>query len=191
MTLASGWLMPMPRLADGRAPVISDGWGSPRDGGARTHKGADVMYRRPIPVTSAAAKLEHGSKNYEVPQGTEAFAAGDGMITDAKLTSRGHAVVIDHGNGWQTFYQHLEALAPGISAGRQVAQGTVLGTVGYDPLDVNGIRHLHFEIWNERSAVPPESYMKTWAVKSASAGGSLLTVALLGFIGWGLYRATR
>lgn len=190
MSEVPAWLWPMPRLPDGRPPVISDGWGSPRDGGARTHKGADVMYRRPLPVTSAAAKTDHGSKNYEVPRGTEVFAAGGGTIRYAKLTSRGHAVVIEHADNVQTFYQHLEQLGPAAKAGATVAQGTVLGTVGYDPLDVHGIRHLHFEIWIAGVATPPEAYMKTWTMR-ASSQSSLTSLVLVGFIGWGLYQVLR
>lgn len=41
------WIWPVPRWR-GRAPVVSDGYGSPRVGGNRgaIHRGADVMFRR-------------------------------------------------------------------------------------------------------------------------------------------------
>ena len=45
-----GWIWPLLRWRE-YEPVISDGWGSPRDGGRRTHRGADLMYRlRVVPI---------------------------------------------------------------------------------------------------------------------------------------------
>src|SRR2546421_10483207 len=43
-SLPGRWVWPVPRW-NGRTPVISDGFGSPRPGGAR-HGGIDVMFAR-------------------------------------------------------------------------------------------------------------------------------------------------
>lgn len=188
-TIPLDWLLPMPRLADGRPPVISDGWGSQRDGGARTHKGVDVMYRRPRAVSSAEARREHGSQNYEVPRGTPVYAARAGVIANAVKTERGHGVLVDHGDGWSTFYQHLEGLERGVAKGRRVLRGQRLGTVGYSLADGAQIRHLHFEVWRNGVALDPQAMMATWP--AVPARSFLVKLALAGFVAWGINKLLR
>ncbi len=54
-------------------------------------------------------------------------------------------MIIDHGNGMQTLYAHLDYLT--ISNGQYVAQGEVIGRMGNTGrvYGVTGI-HLHFEV---------------------------------------------
>lgn len=64
---------------------------------------------------------------------------------------RGRQVWIDHGNGVVTRYAHLGGIAPGISAGVQVAQGQVIAYVGEsgtpESVTAPGTEyHLHFEV---------------------------------------------
>lgn len=64
----------------------------------------------------------------------------------------GKQVIIDHGNGVQTVYAHLDEIAPGVVTGAKVEAGQIIGSVG-----VTGTQgeakpgavgpHLHFEIW--------------------------------------------
>lgn len=183
-----GWIVPMPRLGD-RLPVISDGWGSPRDGGTRLHRGADWMYKRPRRVSVEQAHREHGSIAYDVPRGTPALAAAAGTVREMATTSRGHSVTLDHGGGWETFYQHLYDWAPGLREGQRVSAGQILGTVGHSPSEPNGIRHLHFAVWRDGDAVDPAPYAKTWRVITVGAG--VLTLALVAFVGWGAWKLTR
>lgn len=178
-----GWVWPMVRLADGRPPVISDGWGSDRDGGERKHRGVDVMYKRPRTLTReewarmSVSERNHNSRGYEVPESAVIVAAHAGRIWSTSKTALGIHVLIDHGRGvGVTFYQHLARLdvpehrggkmvsgAPG----RAVEAGTVLGLCGHSSRDAATIRHLHFEIWpggTSASAVDPEARMKGWRV---------------------------
>ncbi len=123
------------------------------------------MYKRPHYVTSAIYKADHGSKGYEVPEGTPVMAARAGVVWSAALGSRGHAVVIDHGRPYATFYQHLANLK--VKKGDQVVAGQELGACGYSPIDSQGIRHLHFALWvggASEHAVDPEPYVRAWAV---------------------------
>lgn len=159
-----GWVWPMPELPDGTLPTVSDGWGSKRDGGKRLHAGVDVMYQRPK-VLPKGTQPAHESRGFYVPAGTQVLAAYTGRVWSAGLTSRGYAVVIDHGPlRWTTFYQHLDSLyIPAHRRGRPIAggpQATVqagepLGTCGYSPLDSEGLRHLHFELRDGSKAVDP------------------------------------
>lgn len=181
------WIWPMPRLG-GRDPVISDGYGSPRDGGARRHAGVDVMYKRPRQVTKAQARADHGSTWFDCPIGVPVIAARAGKVWFAGRTERGFAVTLDHGNvphlgPATTFYQHLDTLAlkPTSKVGRNaiaVEQGQILGTVGYSPIDSEQIRHLHFELRLPTSGTPDiEARMANWPVvlRPRSLGAIALT----------------
>ena len=168
--LTGRWGWPVPRW-QGRAPVISDGFGSPRP--PATHMGVDLMFGRiasdPFPIGP------NGSKAFVMPDAWMAVAASDGVLWSAGRTPRGFAVVIDHGNV-ATFYQHLETLlvpeakppAKGTPRDQliQIKAGQPLGVIGADPLDPAHLKHLHFELWlgGPANAIDPQPLMKTWQV---------------------------
>ena len=170
LVLAGRWGWPVPRW-EGRAPVISDGFGSPRPPGK--HMGVDLMFGRistdPFPIGP------NGSKGFVMPDAWMAVAAGDGVLWAAGHTPRGFAVVLDHGRV-ATFYQHLDALfVPGTNAPAKgtprdklisIKAGQPLGVIGGDPLDPGRLKHLHFEVWpsGPASAIDPQPLMKTWQV---------------------------
>jgi murein DD-endopeptidase MepM/ murein hydrolase activator NlpD len=159
------WVWPVPSYR-GRRPVISDGWGSARDGGVRQHRGVDIMFKRAHReefVADFPPGTPDGSKGYFVPPGTVTVAASDGRIWSAGWTPRGYAVVIDHGKPWATYYAHLASLQ--VAAGDGVRAGQPLGVIGADPLDSQKLRHLHFALWNGgagESAIDPEPVMHGW-----------------------------
>jgi hypothetical protein len=175
--LSGRWGWPVPRY-NGRAPVISDGFGSSRPslpGGK--HRGVDLMFARiagdPFPSGP------NGTKNFIMPDAWMAVAASDGILWSAEHTARGFAVVVDHGNV-ATFYQHLDTLfvpptkPPAKGTQRtaliQIKSGQPLGVIGADPLDPNRLKHLHFELWlgGPGNAVDPAPLMKSWQVFTPS-----------------------
>lgn len=157
-----GWVWPIPTW-HGRAPVISDGFGSPRDGGSRRHLGADLMYRRRTRtelVTEFPPRSPHSLWHF-VPPETIVMAAADGVIWSAGNTPRGYSVVLSHTAPWATYYTHMSRLfVPTTSrgaGGHRVRAGQPLGIVGSDPKNPQ-IRHLHFEIWHRgthKDAIDP------------------------------------
>jgi murein DD-endopeptidase MepM/ murein hydrolase activator NlpD len=171
LQLSGRWGWPVPRW-EGRAPVISDGFGSPRPPGK--HQGVDLMFGRiatdPFPPGSP-----NGSKGFVMPDAWMAVAASDGVLWSASYTPRGFAVVIDHGNV-ATFYQHLDALfmpetqPPPKGTPRvqrlPIKAGQPLGVIGADPLDPARLKHLHFELWagGPDRAVDPQPVMRSWHV---------------------------
>ena len=98
------------------------------------------------------------------PIGTLVYAVegGDilvaGKINNAYGNSAyGNCVLIDHKNGYYTFYAHLNTVT--VKTGMSVIQGAVIGTVGATG-NVTG-PHLHFEVrtnpvWNRKNFIDPE-----------------------------------
>jgi hypothetical protein len=166
--LSGRWVWPVASW-NGRAPTISDGFDSPRPGLPR-HGGVDIMFRRAATDTFAAG-TPNGTKMFVMPDDHPVLAASDGVVWSAMKTQRGYAVVIDHGpRGVATFYSHLDRMlvtptARGASK-QQVTAGQMIGTVGFDPLDVRKLKHLHFEVWlgGPSDRADPMLAMSVWDV---------------------------
>ncbi len=171
------WIWPVPSW-QGRAPVISDGFNSPRPGLLR-HGGVDLMFARIASDASLKPGTPNGSKGFVMPDGLPALAASDGLVWSAMQSPSGFAVVIDHGKRGPykvaTFYTHLDKLrvqptARAASKERVVA-GQPIGTIGFDPRGAEKLKHLHLEVWlggpNDR--IDPAALMRGWKVVSAQA----------------------
>ena len=169
-SLPGDWAWPVPRW-QGRAPMISDGFGSPRPGGVR-HGGVDLMFAR-LASDTLRAGTPNGSPHFVMPDGHVAIAAGDGVIWSAMQTPRGFAVVIDHApTKVATFYTHLEKLlvtpTANAKAGQRVRAGQPIGIIGADPLDPSHLKPLDLVLWlgGPTVAVDPSVVMQRWRVVS-------------------------
>jgi len=65
-------------------------------------------------------------------------------------------VIIDHGNGWQTLYAHLNDIYVG--CGQSVAQGSIVAAMGSTGNSTGS--HLHFEMIYNGSKVNPWDYVQ-------------------------------
>ena len=84
----------------------------------------------------------HPGIDFAAEEGTEVYAVADGIVTAADYDAeKGNYVVLDHGGGLETEYQHMKSLL--VSAGQSVVQGQVLGYVGSTGNSTGP--HLHFE----------------------------------------------
>lgn len=74
---------------------------------------------------------------------TVVASAGGTVVTvrDLGSTSYGKYVVIDHGNGWTTYYAHLNSFS--VSVGQSISKGQKVGYVGSTGGSTGP--HLHFE----------------------------------------------
>lgn len=137
--------LPLPILADGRRPTITQGFNPT---GSRPHFGCDWFYPwrpgdKPDFVGDHGAAGKPGAPQWVVPTGVAAVAAAAGQIQFASSTATGFTVWVDHGNGYRSGYFHLLDLH--VRSGDRVAAGDSLGLVGDNPADHDG-RHLHFEV---------------------------------------------
>jgi murein DD-endopeptidase MepM/ murein hydrolase activator NlpD len=162
------WVWPVPTY-QGRRPVISDGFDSPRPNLPR-HGGVDLMFAR-VASDTFASGTPNGTRLFVMPDGVPALAASDGAVWSATHTPQGFAVVIDHGpRKMATFYAHLEKLlvapkSPGKS-GERVRAGQPIGIIGASPRDSEHLKHLHFEIWlgGPSDRIDPAPVMRSWEV---------------------------
>jgi murein DD-endopeptidase MepM/ murein hydrolase activator NlpD len=102
-------------------------------------------------------EADHQALDIGAPYGSTVYAADDGTIVyaDWALEGYGYTVVIDHGNGRQSWYNHLKgALLP---AGNVVSRGTPIGEVGSTGHSTGP--HLHFEVRVNGEQVNPLDYL--------------------------------
>lgn len=94
----------------------------------------------------------HEGLDYAAGAGTRVVASRGGVVTYAGAAGAyGNLVTVDHGNGIETRYAHLSAIA--VRAGQRVDTGQTLGRVGSTGRSTGP--HLHFEIRVNGKAVDP------------------------------------
>ncbi len=87
----------------------------------------------------------HPGIDLSAPEGTPVFAADAGLVIFAGWTGGigyGNAIMIDHGNGYQTLYAHLSQVST--HCGAKVDKGRSIGLSG-NTGNSSG-PHLHFEV---------------------------------------------
>ena len=115
----------------------------------------------------------HNGVDWAAPTGTPIRAAAAGTITLAgDGGGYGNVVYIDHGEGTETRYAHLNAFGPKTRRGAQVEAGDVIGFVGTTGRSTGP--HLHFELRVAGAPVNPLSFTGT-----AGGGGSGAVTALV------------
>jgi Membrane proteins related to metalloendopeptidases len=96
----------------------------------------------------------HYGVDYAAPVGTPVHAIGDGRIISA--TNEGGAgkmVKIQHNSVYVTGYLHLSRFGEGVSPGKFVKQGDIIGYVGTSGLSTGP--HLDFRFYKNGSPVDP------------------------------------
>ncbi len=128
------------------ATEFRDTFGQGRSGG-RNHKGTDLL----------------------APRMTEVYAIADGTVIFVGINNlSGRNIKIDHGEGWESYYIHLNndnigtddgaapwtlTAAPGIAEGVKVTAGQHIGWVGDSGNAEGSTPHTHFEIRLDGSAI--------------------------------------
>lgn len=113
--------------------------------GAAALSGVDLFtlpVAPPPQVSGYAPESGHSGIDFAAEEGAEVYAVAGGIVTTADYdVEKGNYVVLDHGGGLETEYQHMKSLL--VSAGQSVVQGQVLGYVGSTGNSTGP--HLHFE----------------------------------------------
>lgn len=129
---------------------FTDSWGAARSG--HSHQGNDLM----------------------APKMTEVYAAADGVVrwVRDRSGSAGRYVAIEHGDGWETWYMHLNNDTPGtddgsapleigvvVKAGDVVEAGDLIGWVGDSGNAEGSSSHTHFELHRNGRPIDPYTYL--------------------------------
>lgn len=98
----------------------------------------------------------HKGVDISAPTGTPVRATADGIVTFADhYSGYGRLVVVDHGNGFETYYAHLSHID--VIEGQEIRQGEFVGAVGTSGR-VTG-PNLHYEIHIHKAPVNPYRYL--------------------------------
>lgn len=87
------------------------------------------------------------------------YAVDSGVIVYAGWNDWGYGnvIVIDHGNGWQSLYAHLNSI--NVSCGAYIYQGDYIGAIGVTGNSTGP--HLHFELMSDQyGKVNPKNFLQ-------------------------------
>jgi len=94
----------------------------------------------------------HKGTDYAAPKGTPIRSTGDGRVIAAKYSRfNGNYVKIRHNSTYTTQYLHMSKFASGISVGKVVRQGDVIGYVGSTGLATGP--HVCYRFWKNGKQV--------------------------------------
>lgn len=131
-------------------------------------EGVVTQFKSPIPGARVSSHFNpgrvhpvhgtvraHRGVDFAVPIGTPIAAPYPGTITTARMDASGFGgfVVVDHGNGVQSWYGHLDGWPNNISVGSSVEQGDIIALSGNTGTSTGP--HLHYEIRVDGSPINP------------------------------------
>lgn len=107
------------------------------------------------PVTKVVAI--HNGIDFKADEGVSVLATSSGRVIKAATEDKwGDLIIIDHGNGYESWYAHLKGF--NVKEGERVKKGQIIGYVGNT--GVSKGFHLHFEIHKDGKPVNPFEYIK-------------------------------
>jgi murein DD-endopeptidase MepM/ murein hydrolase activator NlpD len=122
-----------------------------------------ITYR----VTNGFATY-HPGVDLAADRGTPIYAAETGVVVFAGYHRNGYGelVILDHGNGWTTYYAHMSTRF--VDCGDQLPKGQILGEMGMTG-NATGI-HLHFEIRENDLPLNPYNFIEIRDVRNNTTG---------------------
>ena len=100
----------------------------------------------------AGASTDHKGIDIGASMGESVIAAAAGRVTTVAYSgARGYYIVVVHGNGYETLYQHLSR--QDVRTGDMITAGQQIGAVG--ETGISTAPHLHFEIQVNGTPVDP------------------------------------
>ena len=99
----------------------------------------------------------HRGIDLAAPEGTEVFAAAEGVVTAAGFDPvYGNYVIIRHSNGWTSLYGHLQIIETVLRT--EVKSGNLIGRVGTTGQSTGP--HLHFELRQDGKPFDPAGRLR-------------------------------
>lgn len=136
LAVARGGSLSFP-VVGGHEYDIGGGFGVPRAGGKRRHKGVDIFADRDTPVRAVVS----------------------GHVSTGNGGLGGHYIFLSSGlAGPRYYYAHLDHFA--VDDGTHVDKGDVIGYVGNSGNAAGGPTHLHFGIYTAGGAIDPAPFIQ-------------------------------
>lgn len=103
-------------------------------------------------------RANHNGIDVDGEEGDPVYAVDNGVVVYAGWNNWGYGnvVVINHGNGWQTLYGHLNAIY--VNCSQSVWQTNIIGAIGNTGNSSGS--HLHFELMYNGAKVNPHDYLR-------------------------------
>jgi murein DD-endopeptidase MepM/ murein hydrolase activator NlpD len=103
-------------------------------------------------------KTGHPGVDLATDTGTGVLASDGGTVIFSGWNSAGYGnlVILDHNNGWRTYYAHLSEID--VECGQWVPRGSIIGAVGSTGNSTGP--HLHFEILRFGISVNAAGYIR-------------------------------
>jgi murein DD-endopeptidase MepM/ murein hydrolase activator NlpD len=158
---------PLPKL-NGHAPVIL------------VHDehdpGVELAYERRDEVEGPMVRSTKGALNpLYLPPLTPVFSVFNGRVLYAGRHLTGYKVIVEHSNGWMSYYANLEQMfvVPTDQIGRRPPQQTKAGHIlGYaGSMSLGPPRPVRFELWKYDEeygyiSIDPIRFMRRWRLMS-------------------------
>lgn len=107
----------------------------------------------PRKAPMSGASTNHQGIDFDGETGDPVMASESGNVSHAgERGSFGNLVIIDHGNGYETYYAHLNSID--VSPGENVQKGQIVGALGSTGRSTGS--HLHFEVRLNGKPIKPE-----------------------------------
>ncbi len=99
----------------------------------------------------------HGALDFAAPAGTPIYASASGTVTYSAYHANGYGnmVIIDHGNGYETYYAHNSKNY--VNVGDKVSKGQNIAAVGTTGHSTGN--HVHFEIRYNGTRLDPTGFL--------------------------------
>lgn len=145
------------QLAEAGITVTAEGWVHPLPNGKFV---SSFGPRAAIPGVIGA--VFHNGVDLAAPLGYPIRAAADGTVTyvgngNRQLGLTGWVVVVDHGDGVETSYNHMARAGVLVSVGDSVGAGQIIALVGSEGRSSGP--HLHFGVHVDAASVDPAVFM--------------------------------
>ncbi|MEO5922639.1 MAG: M23 family metallopeptidase [Bryobacteraceae bacterium] len=114
------------------------------------NKNGTVSTRRIV----SRSKPKHYGVDMMAAKGTDVHAVADATVAfSGRQSGFGNVVILDHGNGYKTYYAHLSKIEPTAKKGAMISRGELIGLVG--STGHSTAPHLHFEVRQNNNYIDP------------------------------------
>ena len=97
-------------------------------------------------------KAFHHGIDLAVPENTKVFSCGSGKVIEATYNrTNGNYVIIDHENGYKSYYGHLSRVS--VKFGNHVIKGQIIGLSGNTGMSTGP--HIHYQLSLDGKTIDP------------------------------------